>query len=555
MKKLIAAASFLLFSSLLPACGAQVVEFPIDSCEDNDGSCFEGCDATNDDDCEPVCGNEVIEEGEVCDPQASCPTDCADDNVCTTDTLTGSAATCDAQCNNTAITTCTSNDGCCAPGCDNTEDNDCAPVCGNNVVEFGEACDPQGSCPTSCDDLNACTIDILIGSAANCDAQCIQADIQICSDGDGCCLSDCDSNTDNDCSPTCGNDVVEEGETCDPLDTCPVDCDDTNACTSDLLVGSAANCNAECLNNPIVSCIDDDGCCASGCNSNNDNNCSATCGNGVLEFGEACDPAGTCPLSCEDGDSCTSDILTGSALTCDAQCDQSPILLCNDNDGCCAPGCDINNDNDCDPCDQAQVSLGSAINFAILAGATITSTGLSNITGDMGSFSGTSVSGFPPGTLTGALHAGDSVAGQGIADLTAAFNDVAGRSLCPVSVDGNLGGQTLTPGLYQSTSSLAVSSGDLTLDAQGNGNAIFIFQMASTLTTTAGRQVILINGAKSSNIFWQVGSSATLGTTSSFAGNILADQSISMETGAFLNGRALTRIGAVTLDSNTVVIP
>ena len=122
-------------------------------------------------------------------------------------------------------------------------------------------------------------------------------------------------------------------------------------------------------------------------------------------------------------------------------------------------------------------------------------------------------------------------------------------------MSGNLGGQTLAPGLYKSTSSLAISSGDLTLDAQGDANAVFIFQMASTLTTTVGRQIILSGGAKAGNVYWQVGTSATLGTTSVFKGNILADQSITLTTGATLNGRALTRIGAVALDSNAITTP
>ena len=206
-------------------------------------------------------------------------------------------------------------------------------------------------------------------------------------------------------------------------------------------------------------------------------------------------------------------------------------------------------------CSQGPVALGSAGNFVVLAGSTVTSTGPTSVTGDLGVSPGTAVTGFPPGILVGSLHAGDPTAAQGIADLTAAYNDAAGRTLCPVAVAGNLGGQTLTPGLYKSTSSLSVSSGDLTLDAQGDGNGIFIFQMASTLTTTAGRQVILANGAKSSNIYWQVGTSATLGTTSAFQGTIMADQAITLDTGATLNGRALARIAAVNLDGNTIVKP
>lgn len=206
-------------------------------------------------------------------------------------------------------------------------------------------------------------------------------------------------------------------------------------------------------------------------------------------------------------------------------------------------------------CSMETVSLGSAANFAVLAGSTVTSTGPTAVTGDLGVSPGTAVVGFPPGSVTGSQFAGGPVAAQGIADLTTAYNDAAGRSLCAVTVAGNLGGQTLTPGLYKSTSSLAISSGDLTLDAQGDGDAVFIFQTASTLTTTAGRQVTLTNGANAANVFWQVGTSVTLGSTSDFKGTIMADQAVTLETGAVLHGRALARIAAVTLDSNTVTKP
>jgi hypothetical protein len=206
-------------------------------------------------------------------------------------------------------------------------------------------------------------------------------------------------------------------------------------------------------------------------------------------------------------------------------------------------------------CSQAPIDLLTAANFVVLGGSTVTNTGLSIVTGDLGVSPGTAVTGFGPGTLIGTMHAGDVPAAQGIADLTTAYNEAAGRSLCPVTVSGNIGGQTLYPGLYKSTSSLAISSGDLTLDAQGDSSAVFIFQSASTLTTTSGRQVILAGGAKSANIFWQVGSSATLGTTSAFYGTIMADQAVTLLTGATLNGRALARIAGVTLDSNIVDKP
>ena len=206
-------------------------------------------------------------------------------------------------------------------------------------------------------------------------------------------------------------------------------------------------------------------------------------------------------------------------------------------------------------CSQGGVALGSAAGFAVVAGSTVTNTGSTTVTGDLGVSPGSAVTGFPPGTVVGTIHAADSAAAAAIADLTIAYNDAAGRTLCPVSVAGNIGGQTLTPGLYKSTSGLEISSGDLTLDARGNANAVFIFQIASTLTTTEGRQVILAGGAKASNVFWQVGSSATLGTNSTFFGTIMADQAVSLITGATLQGRAMARIGGVTLDANTVTKP
>jgi hypothetical protein len=206
-------------------------------------------------------------------------------------------------------------------------------------------------------------------------------------------------------------------------------------------------------------------------------------------------------------------------------------------------------------CGQLPVNLGSAAGFAVVAGSTVTNSGGSTLTGDVALSPGSEVVGFPPGTVVGTIHVADTAAAGAMGDLTIAYNDAAGRTLCPVSVAGNLGGMTLVPGLYKSTSGLEVTSGDLTLDAQGDSNAVFIFQIASTLITTEGRYVFLTGGAKASNVFWQVGTSATLGVNSSFVGTIMADQSVSLETGAALQGRALARIGAVTLDESTVVKP
>jgi hypothetical protein len=203
---------------------------------------------------------------------------------------------------------------------------------------------------------------------------------------------------------------------------------------------------------------------------------------------------------------------------------------------------------------QSPVPMAGASTLAILAGASVTNTGATVITGDLGLSPGTSVGGFPPGILNGTLHINDAIANQAKLDLTAAYNNAAGRTSTEiVTLSGNIGGLTLTPGLYKSTSSLGISSGNLTFDALGDANAVFIIQVASAFTVTSGRKVILAGGAQSSNIFWQVGSSATFGTTSVFKGTIMAMQSITFNTGATLNGRALARSGNVTMAGNTIV--
>jgi hypothetical protein len=204
---------------------------------------------------------------------------------------------------------------------------------------------------------------------------------------------------------------------------------------------------------------------------------------------------------------------------------------------------------------EAPVPLGSAAEFGVLAAATTTSTGPTTINGDLGVSAGSAVTGFPPGIVNGSIHAGNPTAARAQADLTAAYLNAQGRMQAPVTVAGNLGGQTLPPGLYKSTSSLAVSSGDLTLDAGCVSNAVYIFQIASSFTTTSGRRVILAGGADPANIFWQVGSSATLGTASVMKGTIMAMQSITLATGATVDGRVLARFGGVTMDANTVTRP
>jgi hypothetical protein len=205
----------------------------------------------------------------------------------------------------------------------------------------------------------------------------------------------------------------------------------------------------------------------------------------------------------------------------------------------------------------AQISLGTAQNFAVLGGSTVTNTGSSVITGNVGVSPGSAVTGFPPGlVVSGTIHAADATAGQAQTDLTTAYV-AAGGTACTVDLTGqDLGGLTLTPGVYCFSTS-AQLTGTLTLNLQGNPNALFLFKIGSTLTTASGSSVLLTNTGGTTcpaNLFWQVGSSATFGSGSSFIGNVLALTSITMNTSAALTGRALARNGAVTLDSNTVNI-
>ena len=199
---------------------------------------------------------------------------------------------------------------------------------------------------------------------------------------------------------------------------------------------------------------------------------------------------------------------------------------------------------------QPPVGLGTAESFAVLAGSAVTNTGPSTISGDVGVSPGTAVTGIPPATVNGTVHAADAVAAQAQSDLTIAYDDAAGRTP-PLSVSGDLGGLALTSGVYKSGSALGLT-GTLTLDAQGNPNAVFVFQADSTLTTASGSRVKLINGAQPCNVFWQIGSSATLGTSSVFTGNILALTSISINDGVDVQGRALARNGGVTLINDSI---
>ena len=220
---------------------------------------------------------------------------------------------------------------------------------------------------------------------------------------------------------------------------------------------------------------------------------------------------------------------------------------------------------------QPKVNLGSTAKFAVLSGSLISNIPGSAITGDVGlsPSAGSKITGFGANEITGTVYTVDQTGPAGSVpaasdlttakgDLTIAYNDAAGRTPVPSGPflnpgAGDIGGLTLIPGLYKFTSTLAITGSDVTLS--GGANDVWIFQIASDLNLGNGIKVILAGGARAANIFWQVGTSATLGTTSVFKGTILADQSISMNTGATLDGRALASSAAVTLASSTVTRP
>jgi cysteine-rich repeat protein len=254
-------------------------------------------------DCQAKCGDGRVAGVERCDTAiaadqpGACPRSCTGSNTCEKHALEGSA--CDAHCVTTAISAVGPEDGCCPLDANGATDADCESLCGNTVIEPNETCDPPETC-VPCDARNKCIRVRRLGSAESCDLACEYDRVEGCRNGDGCCPEACTSRTDSDCSPSCGNDVLEANETCEPGSPtpCPADCEDAESCTRDVRTGDPASCNVLCTNLPITLADDSDECCPAGLSANDDDDCAPVCGNRVREANEECDDGNR---SAEDG--------------------------------------------------------------------------------------------------------------------------------------------------------------------------------------------------------------------------------------------------------------
>ncbi len=346
-------------------CSAICVSTEIAACGPSDGCCPAGCKAAQDPDCSSTCGDGVVQVGEACDvaiaagQRGACPRACDDGAPCTDDRLL-SAGTCQAACVHLPVTAAVAGDGCCPSGATFLIDADCAPVCGDGLVDQPvEACDGaiDGSCPTTCPTAGSCATVKLRGAAATCSASCIVTSITACISGDHCCPPGCTAVTDADCPRTvCGDGVVEIGEACDRAITaglpgsCPASCNDGDACTVDVAAGSVGACTRTCTHGAITACLSGDGCCPSGCTAATDADCAATCNDGRIQAGETCDPPSSCPTTCpDDGDPCTTDRVVGDPRQCTAACQHVPVTTCSgaQRDGCCPSICSHASDTDC----------------------------------------------------------------------------------------------------------------------------------------------------------------------------------------------------------------
>jgi cysteine-rich repeat protein len=232
---------------------------------------------------------------------------------------------CSKECKGTPITVIGEADGCCPTGADATSDSDCAAVCGNGVIEQGETCDPQTSCPV-CTVTDRCLAVSTTGSADGCNISCSITVQSTCVNGDGCCPEPCTPENDNDCSSSCGNGTLEGNETCDGSgdNACPTSCDDGDACTTDYQSGSPNHCNVVCTHVPVTAAMSGDGCCPPGASANTDSDCMAECGNGKPEQGEECDDGNK-----NAGDGCTAECKRESGIDqCIAQLEGDRLPEC-----------------------------------------------------------------------------------------------------------------------------------------------------------------------------------------------------------------------------------
>lgn len=366
---------------------------------DGDGCCVGRANSRTDADCDPVCGNAVVDRGETCDPAAlrGCPmgqADCDASSDVASDPcrpalfVAGEAGNvCGNECAlQERITTPTPGDGCCPSGATIDVDSDCTQeqaVCGNSILEPDEECDTGARSPAPCDAVetncaalpaSTCQRRVVVEPDGPCSRACITEKVEQCEDGDGCCPTACDSGSDSDCMevPTCGNGDLDPGETCDG-DDCLTPCAPPapDACVMEVPTGNPAMCTAECVD-VSVNCDDTDGiCCASSCNARNDTDCPAACGNGVRELGETCDGADDCAaLACEDdGDPCTIEATTGSVDTCDVDCERNRVTELGLADGCCVDDADFELDPDCPGCGDGVLQSQEACDLGITEGA------------------------------------------------------------------------------------------------------------------------------------------------------------------------------------------
>jgi hypothetical protein len=249
--------------------------------------------------------------------------------------------------------------GCTAYDSELLEKTGLLSLCGDGEVQASEFCDSgleagtPGACPSACSSDDACAPLVLVG--ARCQRRCMAVHITTAESGDGCCPEQVSAGEDSDCG-TCGDGVIGPAESCDPPESCPTEpmCESRDQCIAAVFSGDAKRCNARCELKPVTSCLDGDGCCPAGCGGANDDDCSANCGNGVVDTkdGETCEPGSTtqpCPTDCEDGDACTRDLLLGSASNCNARCSHAAITEATPEDGCCPPGASSVSDADCTP--------------------------------------------------------------------------------------------------------------------------------------------------------------------------------------------------------------